>query len=590
MNDARQRSTTRNPSRTPRTSRQSVWPPVLLVLMVAAACGSPTPQPPPPPPPPDPAAISLVVDTTVTPSGEALPGFADGAPRPLAAVTGDDGLVAEFVADELWLSGPDPAELAAVLARYGGAVLAVFRPGDHGLSGLPDQYLVRVDASGADEATLAADLRALEPTAAGEHRVSSQRGLDLLVIASREAASGTDVGLNWVGSGAQFRDRETSEAPTGTGSAGGPYVADAFRWPSHARGGAQDIGVAEAWRALELAGRLDSRVKLAILDMGFAPDADTPSDWTAVSNVPFVSATGTANALRCGGGHECPWHGTNVLSAAMAVPDNGYGAAGPAGPIAAPVMVYTLYDFFTSITALGEARLRGARIANLSYGAPVPWYLGWSVLPFEAATAAFRGTGMLLFAAAGNEGRDVDARDCTLGKCWERTWFTPCENAGVICVGGMAAGSTTRAAQSNYGAEQVDLFGPFTLWVGPDPAAPTNRAQAVSGTSVASPFVAGVAALVWAANPGLGADAVENALLSTAHPNGDGTVRRHVNALAAVQLALGNVPPAVTLAAVGDVPYNLTAFLSATVEDFEDPFPCCTVTWSSDVDGPLGSG
>jgi serine protease len=73
-------------------------------------------------------------------------------------------------------------------------------------------------------------------------------------------------------------------------------------------------------------------------------------------------------------------------------------------------MVYTLYDFFTSITALGEARLRGARIANMSYGAPVPWYLGWSVLPFEAATAAFRGTGMLLFAAAGNEGRDVDAR------------------------------------------------------------------------------------------------------------------------------------------------------------------------------------
>jgi hypothetical protein len=112
-----------------------------------------------------------------------------------------------------------------VLARYGGAVLAVFRPGDHGLPGLPDQYLVRVDASGADAATLAADLRALEPTAAGEHRVSSQRGLDLLVIASREAAAGADVGLNWVGSGAQFRDRETSnEAPTGTGSAGGPYA------------------------------------------------------------------------------------------------------------------------------------------------------------------------------------------------------------------------------------------------------------------------------------------------------------------------------------------------------------------------------
>ena len=69
----------------------------------------------------------------------------------------------------------------------------------------------------------------------------------------------------------------------------------------------------------------------------------------------------------------------------MTEADNGFGGAGSAGPIAEPVLVFTLYDFFTSITALGEARIAGARIANMSYSAPVPWYLGWSVLPFEAA-------------------------------------------------------------------------------------------------------------------------------------------------------------------------------------------------------------
>ena len=29
------------------------------------------------------------------------------------------------------------------------------------------------------------------------------------------------------------------------------------------------------------------------------------------------------------------------------------------------------------------------------------------------------------------------------GVCWERTWYTPCENAGVICVGGLAGDSTS---------------------------------------------------------------------------------------------------------------------------------------------------
>jgi len=53
---------------------------------------------------------------------------------------------------------------------------------------------------------------------------------------------------------------------------------------------------------------------------------------------------------------------------------------------------------------------------------------------------------------------------------------------------------------------------------------------------------------------------------------------------------LGNVPPAIDLGGGGTAYVNMTAYLSATVTDFEDPFPCCTVTWTSNVDGPLGSG
>ena len=437
----------------------------LAALLALGACAAPgAPLPP----------VALTIDAAVAPPQGALPGFADGAPRPLAAVTGEGGVAATFVADELWLATDDPVELAAFLARWGGTLLATFEPSAYGLTGMPTQHLVRVDAGGADRAALAADLRALDPTATGDHRVSSADGLDLLAAASAEARAGAGVGLNWVGTGGQFIDRSTAEAASGTGTAGAAFGRDAFLWPSHRYGADPEIGVGEAWRALELAGKLGNRVDLAILDMGFQPGADLASDYQSFSNVPFTSAIGTENLLWCGGGVDCPWHGQMAASAAMALADDGFGGAGPGGPVARPVLVFTLYDFFTSITALGEARILGARIANMSYSAPVPWYLGWSVLPFEVATAAFRATGMLLFAAAGNEGMDVDAQGCTtLLGCWERTWVTPCENAGVICVGGMSAGGTDRASGSNYGRDQVDLFAPYTLWLGPDP---TTRA------------------------------------------------------------------------------------------------------------------
>jgi serine protease len=573
------RSPGRKPRTTLRTWRMAWW----LALVALIGC---TPAPPPLPP------IALSVDATVAPTRPAIPGFEDGEPRPLAAVENEDGTVAEFVANELWLTTDDPAELAAFLARWSGVLLLTFDAEAAGLPGLADHHLVRVDASGADLDALADDLRALDPHATGDHRVSSQAGLDLIAAAGSEAAAGAEVGLNWVGSGAQFVDRTSNEAPSGVGSAGAAYAPNAFVWSSHALAGGPEIGVGEAWRALELANKFSPKVKLAVLDMGFQPDSDFGAGWIAISNVPLTPPTGTENLLWCGGGNDCPWHGQNVVSAAMAVAHNGFGGAGPAGPVAQPVMVFTLYDFFTSITALGQARVLGARIANMSYSAPVPYYLGWSVLPFEVVTKALRETGMLLFAAAGNEGRDVDAEGCTLGVCWERTWITPCENAGVICVGGMQGGGTARHPNSNYGREQVDLFAPFTLWLGPDPDAPANAARAISGTSFSSPFAAGVAALVWAADPSLGAGSVEQILLTTAHVNADPQVRRHVNAFGAVRAALGNVPPSITIAPSGttEAIFNLPSYFTATVDDVEDPFPCCTVAWSSNVDGALGTG
>lgn len=550
-----------------------------LVLAACSPGGAPTP-----------AELKIAVDPTLAPSVTQLPPFDDGEPRPLAVIEGENGVPATFVANELWLQTDDEEAVAALVARWHGTVLLSLTRADHGLADLPGQYLIRVDASGASTEALVTDLRKLEPTARGNYGVSSSTGLDLLAAGSHEAAAGVPVGLNWVGSAGDFRSSDVREAPAGDALATNlDYQPNPFLWPSHQRGGAQDIGVAAAWRALDLAGKLGNRVKLAILDMGFRPDADLPSGWTAISNVPYADPTEDDNLLGCGDS-DCPWHGTNVASAAMAVAGNGFGSAGPAGPVAQPVLVYTLYDFFTSITALTEARVAGAHIANMSYSAGVPWYLAWSVLPFEATTAALRYSGMLMFAAAGNDGKNVDGTTCApLVGCWEDTWYTPCENNGVICVGGLRVNSVQRSSHSNYGHEQVDIYAPFTLWVGPDPDHQDNRAHVVNGTSFSSPFVAGVAALVWAADPGLSADDVEDIIMRTAHePEADAGKR--VNALAAVLEALGNVAPTFDLAGSMTALLNVPAQLSITPIDIEDPFPCCTVTWRSNVDGALGTG
>jgi hypothetical protein len=575
-----------------RSLAHSLFAPLLLGLVLAAcSSGGPTQAPS--------NGVVVTVDPSLTPEVAALPPLA-GAPRPIAVLEDDDGTRAAFVADELWIATDDRPSLDALLVRWNGTVLIELDPSASGVSGMTRQYLVRIDPTRADPAGLAADLATLDADSDGSAKVSSAQALGLLAAGAREAAGGRDVGVNWIGEGSGLgpqtvADRDLTEAPSGGPSMGGTsYTANPFAWPTHDVGSPQDIGVAEAWRALDAAGRLASgSVTVAILDMGFAPDSDTPAGFTAVSNVPFVAPTGTENLLDCGG--PCPWHGTNVMSAAFAEPGNGFGSAGPAGPVAEPLLIFTSYDYFTSVAALLEARAFGARIANMSYSAPVPYYLAFTVLPFEAATAAVRASGMLLFAAAGNAGDDVDAEKTAfgVGLGFERSWHTPCENAGVICVGGLASNSLSRAGSSNYGSRQVDLFAPFTLWLGPDPDAPDNVVRAKNGTSFSSPFAAGVAALVWAADPSQSASDVEDVLFANAKTSPDDEVGRVVDALGAVNAVLGNIPPAieVTRPDAGDeLDLNATVFFDAIVTDFEDGVACCDVTWTSNLDGPLGTG
>ncbi len=532
--------------------------------------------------------LSVTVDPVVEPAFDTLPPLTDGGPpRPIAAVKDERGRQAEFVENELMLVTDDAIALNAFVARWNGEVLMNVDPEVAGMD-MDPVYLIRINTDLADADALEADLLALDPDSRGAVSVSSQNGLNLFAAGAAEAVDGLSVGVNWVGRGDSIETRTTSEAangPSGFNSAGAGYSRNAFNWNFLDAGSTQDIGVTEAWWLLAQTGRLENEVTIAILDMGFAPETngDIRDDYRAVSNVPFFDAIGTENLSGCGGG-DCPWHGTSVANAAMGLVDNANGGAGPAGPIARPLLVFTSYDFFTGILAVVGAVIDGARIINMSYSANVPTIFAWTVFPFDLTTRSV--TSALLFAAAGNDGDNVDAEDCFI-VCWEESWVTPCENGGVICVGGIGRDSQNRAANSNYGPEHVDIFAPYTLLAGPDPTTDTN-AQSVSGTSVASPFAAGVAALIWAADPSLTASEVRTILYETAHTSPDARVNRYVNAYDAVARAVGSEihiqqpTPGRTVQAGTSVTFE--AFVA------EGGRGTPTVTWTSTIDGAIGSG
>jgi serine protease len=524
-------------------------------------------------------SVTVRVDpVAVTPRAPSLSGFSANTTRPLASLADAAGVQVDFVADELILGARNGTELKAFLDRWRGEVVAKLET-----KGWTTQYLVRVDASRADPSQLSGHLARLNPDRNRPESlvVSSQSGLQLLSAAAEEASHQMAVGVNWINEYYDYDDRSTREADVGPDGFGNdpatPYSANAYQWSYLNSGSVQNIGVTEAWTLLDSVGRLDNKVKIGIVDQGFRPltGNDLPQ-WAAYSPFWWV------DPLEAGPSGS-PWHGTHSASAAAAVPDNFRGAAGPAGPVAQLSLVYTYPDFFLSMQSISLALETGAKVINLSFGSRVPWPLAWTVLPFDGYTAFLRAANdILLIAAAGNDGENVDATTGFLGLRWESYWNTPCENSGVLCVGGLSRNSRSRHPFSNYGPEDVDIFAPFHVLVGPDPAnSAPNAAYVALGTSVASPYTAGVAALIWAANPDLSADGVEDALLRAMTESPDSTVgTRVINALDAIREAL---PAVINIASPDDgetLPSHLGTEFRATT--FDDGHGTPVITWTRD--------
>lgn len=551
-----------------------------------------------------PFALAGLLFFTACGEDEARHGFltipVDGSVAPTQATIGDRavgrmmserGVATDFFLGELIVASDDRAKVEAFAKRWGGSIVAsTGRVGE-----VPAMHRVKLDPSPAKVDDLLAELNAKTPDLAGTFRTSSDAAAKLLAVALVEAnGGGMTVSPNFVVPPQAIADGTTSEAPTGDGA----YGRNAFSWPYMNRGSAQDIGVGAAWQLMQRAGVFENKVRMMILDGGFAPSADFPADRVVIGdwNVP--------NPGVCGGGSACPWHGTMVTAAAMGTADDGLGVAGPAAPVAQLVAVPFELDFFALITTIERvfAGAAAADIINISSGFELD--VGWDIAvkvaclglcpsPSEMAGGVFASvaaTNKLIFASAGNSAHDVDGASNPEGST-----FIPCELPGVICVGGMETDATSLAVDpgaggSSFGTrdddDSVDIYGPYRVFVGPTPDAPADHARMRSGTSFSSPFVAGVAALVWASDPRQSAQDVWRVIRETAHVGGvhpNGGHQRRINALGAVGRVLGGAHPTVTLSALpGAAPLGREWSVVAAVNDDGSACPPsrCPLEWS----------
>ncbi len=145
------------------------------------------------------------------------------------------------------------------------------------------------------------------------------------------------------------------------------------------------------------------------------------------------------------------------------------------------------------------------RVLNNSWGQP-----GGFEVSLEAAIRDSGDAGILFVAASGNGnilGNGVDN---------DRTPFYPAsyDSPNVIAVA--ASDSQDRVASfSNFGVESVDVLAPG---IGIRSTLPGGGYGSANGTSMASPHVAGTAALIWSAFPEATLDEVRQAIVSTVDP------------------------------------------------------------------------
>lgn len=211
------------------------------------------------------------------------------------------------------------------------------------------------------------------------------------------------------------------------------------------------------------------------------------------------------------------FHGTHVSGIIAAARDNGVGMDGVADNVKI-MAVKAVPDGDERdkdvALAIRYAVDNGARIINMSFGKSFSPHKDWVDAAFKYAADH----NVLLIHAAGNDGKNVDSTD----NFPNADFLNGGVATNVVTVGASSNGKTGAkvASFSNYGKRTVDLFAPGVSIYATLPGG--NKYGSLSGTSMACPVVAGVAALVLSYYPDLTAEQLKYVLLKSAQPLPDG--------------------------------------------------------------------
>lgn len=320
-----------------------------------------------------------------------------------------------------------------------------------------------------------------------------------------------------------------------------------------------DIDAPEAWDL-----QTGNNVVVAVIDSGVDynhPDlrnniwsnaAETPNNGVDDDNNGFVDdIRGWDFANNDNNPMDDNRHGTHVSGIIAAQGNNGTGGSGVAWRARIMPLKFLAADGSGStanaIRAVQYATRMGAKVSNNSWGGPAN-----SQALRDAITAA-NAAGMVFVAAAGNAASNNDT-----------TASFPANYpiANIISVAATTSNDAL-ASFSNFGARTVHVAAPGANIYS---TVPNNSYALLSGTSMASPVVTGIVALLLSTNSSLSVDQMTKAITSTTDPvaalRGRVVTGGRVNALRALQAVGGSTTPPVTT----PVPVSVTpATGSATV-------------------------
>lgn len=205
-------------------------------------------------------------------------------------------------------------------------------------------------------------------------------------------------------------------------------------------------------------------------------------------------------------------HGTHVAGIVAATRGNSVGMDGVADNVQI-MSVRTVPDGDERdkdvANAIRYSVDNGAKIINMSFGKGYKF----DKKAVDKAVCYAQKKGVLLVHAAGNSNLNTDEAPNYPNKYWkDKSNKKPFYNWIEVGALSWKDGADAPATFSNYGARNVDLFAP-----GVDiySTTPDNGYQALNGTSMASPVVAGVAALVWSYYPELSVKELRQVLVES---------------------------------------------------------------------------